>query len=165
MQEKSFAHSVLPHAVYAKLPTDISERWVLLLDPMLGESSASQTVSQPVTRPSHLFSLCSCSAATGGSVIKAIEVLQEHDVPLSRIIFLNLISSPEGLKSVHEHFPEVRIITGWVDEGLNEQRYIIPGLGDFGGYCDPVWYNGRRMSTDHRTTFFSPLPTGDSFFG
>lgn len=71
-------------------------------------------------------------SATGGSVIKAIDVLQEHKVPLSRIIFLNLISSPEGLKSVHDKYPEVRIITGWVDEGLNEKNYIVPGLGDFG---------------------------------
>ncbi|CAO1618791.1 unnamed protein product [Sympodiomycopsis kandeliae] len=94
-----------PKLFYAKLPSDISERWTLLLDPML---------------------------ATGGSVIKAIEVLQEHKVPLSRIIFLNLISSPEGLQAVHDHFPEVRIITGWVDDGLNSRNFIVPGLGDFG---------------------------------
>ena len=65
-------------------------------------------------------------------MIRAIEVLEEHKVPTSRIIFVNLIASPEGIKLVHDSYPEVRIITGWVDEGLNEKNYIVPGLGDFG---------------------------------
>jgi hypothetical protein len=70
--------------------------------------------------------------ATGGSAIKAVEVLQEHGVPEERIIFINLISSPEGLKTFCSKFPMLRVITGWIDEGLNEKAYIIPGLGDFG---------------------------------
>lgn len=65
-------------------------------------------------------------------MIKAIEVLQDYRVPLERIIFINLIASPEGLATVGNRFPSIRIICGWVDEGLNERKYIVPGLGDFG---------------------------------
>ncbi|KAG8937898.1 Uracil phosphoribosyltransferase, synthesizes UMP from uracil [Tulasnella sp. 408] len=95
----------LPKLYYAKLPEDVASRYVLLLDPML---------------------------ATGGSAIKAVEVLKEHKVPEERIIFLNLISCPEGIRKFCETFPKCRLITGWIDKGLNEKRYIIPGLGDFG---------------------------------
>ncbi|EAU82349.2 cytosine deaminase-uracil phosphoribosyltransferase fusion protein [Coprinopsis cinerea okayama7 len=75
--------------------------------------------------------------ATGGSAIKAVEVLIEHGVPEERIIFINLISSPEGLTAFTSRFPSLKVITGWIDQGLNEKAYIIPGLGDFGErrYC------------------------------
>ncbi|KZV73599.1 PRTase-like protein [Peniophora sp. CONT] len=99
-----------PKLFYAKLPQDIANRYVLLLDPML---------------------------ATGGSAMKAVEVIMEHGVPEDRIIFINLISSPEGLQAFYKRYPKLRVITGWIDEGLNEKAYIIPGLGDFGErrYC------------------------------
>ncbi|KAF5337266.1 hypothetical protein D9611_003031 [Ephemerocybe angulata] len=99
-----------PKLFYSKFPPDIKDRYVLLLDPML---------------------------ATGGSAIKAVEVLMEHGVPEERIIFVNLIASPEGLKTFTGKFPLLKVITGWIDEGLNEKAFIIPGLGDFGErrYC------------------------------
>ncbi|KAG8718846.1 Uracil phosphoribosyltransferase, synthesizes UMP from uracil [Ceratobasidium sp. 395] len=87
------------------LPEDIAQRYVLLLDPML---------------------------ATGGSAIKAVEVLLEAGVPEERIMFLNLIASPEGIRTFCGKYPALRMITGWIDKGLNEKAYIIPGLGDFG---------------------------------
>ncbi|GAA6012520.1 hypothetical protein JCM8202_003357 [Rhodotorula sphaerocarpa] len=90
---------------YAKLPDDISSRYCLLLDPML---------------------------ATGGSAIKAVEVLIDHGVPQERIIFLNLVSCPEGLKAMHTAYPHVKVVTAWVDDGLDAHKYIAPGLGDFG---------------------------------
>ncbi|EKM82152.1 hypothetical protein AGABI1DRAFT_112259 [Agaricus bisporus var. burnettii JB137-S8] len=95
---------------YSKFPSDIAKRYVLLLDPML---------------------------ATGGSAMKAVEVLMEHGVPAERIIFINLIAAPEGLSNFCSRYPTTKIITGWIDEGLNEKSYIIPGLGDFGErrYC------------------------------
>ena len=68
-------------------------------------------------------------AATGGSAIKAIEVLKDHGVPESRIVFLNLVASPEGLQAMYDAFPNVKCVTAWVDEGLNEKKYIVPGLG------------------------------------
>ncbi|KAE9402998.1 PRTase-like protein [Gymnopus androsaceus JB14] len=100
-----------PKLFYSKFPQDIAKRYVLLLDPML---------------------------ATGGSAMKAVEVLMEHGVPEDRIIFINLISSPEGLKTFAGRFPRLKVITGWIDQGLNEKAYIIPGLGDFGErrYCE-----------------------------
>lgn len=84
-----------PKLFYEKLPEDISERWVLLLDPML---------------------------ATGGSAIMAVEVLKNKGVPEDRILFLNLIASPEGIKNFKEKVPKVRVITAFVDQGLNEKK-------------------------------------------
>jgi len=99
-----------PKLFYSKLPQDIEERYVLLLDPML---------------------------ATGGSAMKAVEVIMEHGVPEDRIIFINLISAPEGLKRFTARYPSLKVVTGWIDDGLNERAYITPGLGDFGErrYC------------------------------
>ncbi|GAA5865972.1 hypothetical protein JCM3774_005544 [Rhodotorula dairenensis] len=90
---------------YAKLPDDIQSRYCLLLDPML---------------------------ATGGSAIKAVEVLIDHGVPQERIIFLNLVSCPEGLQAMYSAYPQVKVVTAWVDDGLDSHKYIVPGLGDFG---------------------------------
>ncbi|KAL1718540.1 uracil phosphoribosyltransferase-domain-containing protein [Schizophyllum commune] len=100
-----------PKLFFSKLPQDIAQRYVLLLDPML---------------------------ATGGSAMKAVEVLLDAGVSEDKIIFINLISSPEGLTAFADRFPRLKIITGWIDEGLNEKAYIIPGLGDFGErrYCE-----------------------------
>lgn len=92
------------------------------------------------------------SLATGGSAIKAIEVLLETGVAEERIIFLNLIASPEGLHNICDRFHKVKVISAWVDERLDEHKYIRerpnshaapstanegmttaePGLGDFG---------------------------------
>ncbi|KAJ1655356.1 Uracil phosphoribosyltransferase, synthesizes UMP from uracil [Dispira simplex] len=90
---------------YAKLPVDIASRYVLLLDPML---------------------------ATGGSAIRAIEVLLEHEVQEERILFLNLLCSPEGIRAVLDQFPKLQIVTSDVDDGLDDNKFIMPGLGDFG---------------------------------
>lgn len=89
----------------AWLPEDIYERYVFILDPML---------------------------ATGGSAIETIRVLKEHGVEESKIIFINLVSAPEGIENVLTAAPEIRIVTAEVDEGLNDLAYIIPGLGDYG---------------------------------
>ncbi|EON96102.1 putative uracil phosphoribosyltransferase protein [Phaeoacremonium minimum UCRPA7] len=94
-----------PKLFYDKLPEDIASRWVLLLDPMF---------------------------ATGGSAIMAVDVLKSKGVPEERILFLNLIASPEGIKRFATKFPKLRVVTAFVDEGLDEKNYIIPGLGDFG---------------------------------
>jgi len=99
-----------PRLFYDKLPEDIAQRYCLLLDPMF---------------------------ATGGSATMAVEVLISRGVPEERILFLNLIASPEGIRSFAERFPLLRIVTAFVDQGLDEKNYIIPGLGDFGDrfYC------------------------------
>jgi len=94
-----------PILFYSKLPKDISDRYVLLLDPML---------------------------ATGGSVCKAITVLEEKGVKQEKIIFINLISAPEGIKRLTKEFPKTKVVTGVIDKKLNSKAYILPGLGDFG---------------------------------
>ncbi|TGJ86440.1 hypothetical protein E0Z10_g2308 [Xylaria hypoxylon] len=94
-----------PKLFYDKLPEDIAERWVLLLDPMF---------------------------ATGGSAIMAVEVLKSRGVPEERILFLNLIASPEGIGNFATKFPKLRVVTAFVDQGLDSKNYIVPGLGDFG---------------------------------
>jgi len=94
-----------PKLFYEKLPTDISQRWVLLLDPML---------------------------ATGGSALMAVDVLKAKGVPENHILFLNLIASPEGVGNFAKVVPNVRVVTAFVDQGLNEKNFIVPGLGDFG---------------------------------
>ncbi|KMZ61907.1 Uridine kinase [Zostera marina] len=93
------------HLIYKKLPGDISERHVLLLDPVLG---------------------------TGNSVNQAIQLLIEKGVPESHIILLNLISAPEGIHCVCKRFPSIRIVTSEIDAGLNDEYRVIPGLGEFG---------------------------------
>lgn len=102
--------TALPKLFYEKLPEDIANRYVFLLDPML---------------------------ATGGSAIMATEVLIKRGVDPKRIYFLNLICSKEGIDKYHAAFPDVQIVTGAVDRGLDENKYLVPGLGDFGDryYC------------------------------
>lgn len=67
--------------------------------------------------------------ATGGSAVKAIEVLIDTGVPENRIVFLNLVSCPEGLKAMYEAYPNVKVVTAWIDDKLNDKKYIVPGLG------------------------------------
>lgn len=82
----------------------------------------------------------------------AVEVLKERGVPEHRILFLNLIASPSGVAEFAERFPKLRVVTAFIDQGLDEKkytrrhthlfyrsndtnethRYIVPGLGDFG---------------------------------
>lgn len=83
----------------------LAERLVLLLDPML---------------------------ATGGSASTAVDVLTQHGVPEENIIFVNIVAAPQGIVAMMERFPRISIVTAAVDEGLNEQFYIVPGIGDFG---------------------------------
>lgn len=94
-----------PVEYFCKLPSDIEERDILLIDPML---------------------------ATGGSVVAAIEALARRGARPEQIKFLCLLASPEGLKRLSEAFPQVMIYTAAVDERLDERGYIRPGLGDAG---------------------------------
>ncbi len=92
-----------PVEYYVKLAKDISSRVAIILVPML---------------------------ATGGSLIAAIELLKRNKV--KKIYSLNLVCAPEGVQRVLEKFPDVEIYTAALDAGLNEQGYILPGLGDAG---------------------------------
>ena len=92
-----------PVKYYYKMPKDISNREVLILDPML---------------------------ATGGSAADTIKCLKEDGV--KKIKFLSIISAPEGIKKLNEEYPDVELYTAAIDEKLNEHGYILPGLGDAG---------------------------------
>ena len=92
-----------PIEYYCKLPNDIEERDVLLLDPML---------------------------ATGGSAIAAIDGLKRRGV--KHIKLMNLIAAPEGVAAVQKAHPDVEIFVAGIDEKLNDHGYIVPGLGDAG---------------------------------
>ena len=94
----------LPVKYYCKMPPDISERQVFVVDPML---------------------------ATGGTVVAAIDVLK-NEYGCKAITLMNIIAAPEGLKAVTEAHPDVEIYVAAVDECLNENAYIVPGLGDCG---------------------------------
>ena len=91
---------------YDKTPSNFSEKTkIFILDPML---------------------------ATGGSAIETIKLFKEKDIKEEDIIFISLLSAPEGIQNVQNLFPNIKIITGSIDNHLNDKAYIVPGLGDAG---------------------------------
>ena len=92
-----------PHEYYCKLPEDIANRLVIILDPML---------------------------ATGGSGSAALNFIKQRGC--KNIKFMSIIAAPEGLNALHEAHPDVEIICAGLDEKLNDHGYIVPGLGDAG---------------------------------
>lgn len=92
-----------PVRYYYKMPSDIANREVIVLDPML---------------------------ATGGSAIDTITMLKEDGV--TKIKFLCIIAAPEGIQKLEEAHPDVQVYTAAIDEKLNDIGYIVPGLGDAG---------------------------------
>ncbi|MGZ9586327.1 uracil phosphoribosyltransferase [Paenibacillus marinisediminis] len=92
-----------PVEYYTKLPTDVQERQLIVIDPML---------------------------ATGGSAIAAIDVLKKRNC--SQIKLMCLVAAPEGVKAMQEAHPDVDIYVAALDEKLNDHGYIVPGLGDAG---------------------------------
>lgn len=79
-----------------------------------------------------LGSLYELKVATGGTASKAVEVLLDQGVREDHIIFINLVSCHEGIEAITTRFPKLRVITAAIDDELNEKKYIVPGLGDFG---------------------------------
>ena len=92
-----------PVTYYCKLPSDIHEREVIVLDPML---------------------------ATGGSAVEAIKILKEKGAV--NVKFMCVIASPEGMKALTEAHPDVQVYCAALDEKLNDEKFIVPGLGDCG---------------------------------
>jgi len=92
-----------PVEYYCKLPPDVAERELIILDPML---------------------------ATGGTASAAVDFLKEKGV--TNIKLMCLIAAPEGIEALHKKHPDVEIYTAAVDERLNSHAYIVPGLGDAG---------------------------------
>jgi uracil phosphoribosyltransferase len=96
-------NTLQPVEYYCKLPKDINERELIVVDPML---------------------------ATGGSAIATIRFIKEHGG--RSIKFMCLIAAPEGIKALQSAHPDVDIFAAAVDDHLNEHGYIVPGLGDAG---------------------------------
>jgi uracil phosphoribosyltransferase len=96
-------NTLKPVEYYVKLPTDVQERLLIVIDPML---------------------------ATGGSANAAIEVLKKRGC--TQIKLMCLIAAPEGIRAVEEAHPDVDIYVAAIDDHLNEHGYIVPGLGDAG---------------------------------
>lgn len=92
-----------PHEYYCRLPDDIACRQVVLLDPML---------------------------ATGGSASAAVSFIKKRGC--GNIKFLSILAAPEGIRRLNGDHPDIQIYAGCVDSGLNENGYILPGLGDAG---------------------------------
>ncbi|HBB18851.1 MAG TPA: uracil phosphoribosyltransferase, partial [Ruminococcus sp.] len=92
-----------PVLYYSKMPDDIRERDVIVVDPML---------------------------ATGHSAIAAIDEIKRLGV--KSVKFMCIISSPEGVEAIQKAHPDVEIYAGVMDEGLNDDKYIVPGVGDAG---------------------------------
>ncbi len=92
-----------PHEYYCKLPSNIEEKVVMVVDPML---------------------------ATGGSGVDAIKLLKKRGC--KKIKFMAIIAAPEGVKKLAEEHPDVEIFVSTLDRCLNENGYILPGLGDAG---------------------------------
>ena len=95
--------TLIPHTYFCKMPKDIAERDILIVDPML---------------------------ATGGSADAAISEMKKRGC--ANIKLMVLLAAPEGIKLIQETHPDVDIYCGAVDDHLNEHGYIVPGLGDAG---------------------------------
>lgn len=94
-----------PVEYFVKMPSDLENRQVYLVDPML---------------------------ATGGSAIAAIDSVIERGAKADNIKFICLVAAPEGIQAMQDAHPDVEIFTAGLDEKLNEDAYIVPGLGDAG---------------------------------
>ncbi|MGE3279253.1 MAG: uracil phosphoribosyltransferase [Candidatus Altimarinota bacterium] len=70
--------------------------------------------------------------ATGGSAVKAIEIIRSLSIPEEQMIFASMIAAPEGIQFVEEHFPKVQKVILQIDDHLNPRKFIVPGIGDFG---------------------------------
>ncbi len=94
--------TAIPSSYYSKFP-NCEGRYIFITDPML---------------------------ATGGSASYAIEVVKKFNP--KKISLLTIISAPEGIENIHNQFPDIDIFTSCIDSHLDENKYIVPGLGDFG---------------------------------
>jgi len=93
------------HLYYNNIPPAKSEDTIIILDPMI---------------------------ATGGTGIETIKTVKDKGIKEERIIFASIICSPEGIANVRSYAPNITILTAGIDKRLNDKKFIVPGLGDFG---------------------------------
>ncbi len=97
--------TAIGHGYYTKIPKMSSEHDVMVLDPMI---------------------------ATGGSGSLTVNAVKSAGAHEENIIYVSVIAAPEGMNVLQTNFPKMRILTAQIDKGLNDQKFILPGLGDFG---------------------------------
>ena len=95
--------TAIAHSYYQKLPAGLAGARVMILEPML---------------------------ATGGSAIATLEIV--HAAGATDVRLISVVAAPEGVRAVHERFPTATIFAAVLDRGLNDRKFILPGLGDFG---------------------------------
>jgi len=93
------------HWYYENLPPLTEKEQIIILDPMI---------------------------ATGGTGVETLRKLKEHGIAQKKIIFVSIVCAPEGIEAIKSEFPDITTITVAIDKHLNAQKFIIPGLGDFG---------------------------------
>ncbi len=115
-----------PVEYYCKLPQDIEEREMIIVDPML---------------------------ATGGSAVAAIDVLKSRGA--NSIKLVNLVAAPEGIAEVAKYHPDVDIYVAAIDEKLNDHGYIVPGLGDAGdrAYTEQNNFQRKKEFSDKKRIY------------
>lgn len=94
-----------PFLYYQNVPKLLPNQNVIIIDPMI---------------------------ATGGSGKLALKHLKENGVAENEIIYVGIVAAPEGIKALKEYCPEIHLVVGKIDERLNDQAFIVPGIGDFG---------------------------------
>lgn len=94
-----------PHLYYEQLPKTTPEHTVIIIDPMI---------------------------ATGGSGVLALEQIQARHIPEKNIVYVGIIAAPEGVERLKKTAPGMHLVIGHVDERLNRDAFIVPGIGDFG---------------------------------
>lgn len=94
-----------PHLYYENLPELTDHSTVIVIDPMI---------------------------ATGGSGILALEKTRELGIAEEKIIYVGILAAPEGIEAVKTRFPKINLVVGHVDDHLNQDAFIVPGIGDFG---------------------------------
>jgi uracil phosphoribosyltransferase len=132
IQREEEAPGKPPRLYFVKLPPSTHLRKVVLVDPML---------------------------ATGQSAIMAVGELLKRGVAEENITFVCVVACPEGLEAIFRAHPGIKVFTGAVDVGLNAQRYIVPGLGDFGGALRVCGGGRAGGSTPHPYPYPCPRAT------
>ena len=111
--------TAIAHQYYCNIPPISDDMNIMIIDPML---------------------------ATGGTSIATIQLLRDHGARDKQIYFVCMISAPEGIKAITQAAQDVTIITAITDEQLNDKKFIMPGLGDFG---DRYFGTEKMMSNQH----------------
>jgi uracil phosphoribosyltransferase len=114
---------------YVKLPGDIAKHKVILVDPMLATGgSALMAIGVCIA----YFTVYAANIAVMLLLLCCLQELLRCGVQEENIVFVNVVSCPEGITALAHKYPAISILTAAVDDHLNGHKYIVPGLGDFG---------------------------------